>query len=183
MNPPGPQQPVTHHDIVDTVEKLIKTVFDNKIELDNKILSLNRKIVFYDERLNEQMDGTHKLLNSNDQDNKSNFRAIDIVLDSLIQKDKDTKSRQENLDKKIKDAQSYLGDLAINQSHDNTRANNLEMKLRKKGYLSKQHAIDYVPYTKLPDKHKRGAPPPTTHTWALYPFSLPIPSLIEPEPQ
>ena len=160
MNPPVPQQPVTHHDIVDTVEKLIKTVFDNKIELDNKILSLNRKIVFYDERLNEQMDGTHKLLNSNDQDNKSNFRTIDIVLDSLIQKDKDTKSRQENLDKKIKDAQSYLGDLALNQTHDNTRANNLEMKLRKKGYLSKQHAIDYVPYINLPDKHKRGAPPP-----------------------
>ena len=146
MNPPVPQQPVTHHDIVDTVEKLIKTVFDNKIELDNKILSLHRKIDYYDERLNEQMDGTHKLINSNDQDNKTNFRAIDILINSLIQKDKDTKSRQENLDKKIERIAFY----------DNTRANNLEMKLRKKGYLSKQHAIDYVPYIKLPDKHKRG---------------------------
>ena len=169
MNPPVPQQPVTHHDIVDTVEKLIKTVFDNKIELDNTILSLNRKIVYYDERMNDEMVGTHKLLNSNDQDNKNNLRAIDIVLDSLIQKDKDTKSRQENLDKKIKDAQSYLGDLALNQTHDNTRANNLEMKLRKKGYLSKQHAIDYVPYINLPDKHKRGAPPP------YYPYLGSIP--------
>ena len=152
MNPPVPQQPVTHHDIVDTVEKLIKTVFDNKIELDNKILSLNRKIVFYDERLNEEMDGTHKLLNSNDQENKSNFRAIDIVLDSLIQKDKDTKSRQENLDKKIERIAFY----------DNTRANNLEMKLRKKGYLSKKHAIDNVQYIRLPDKYKTAARTSTT---------------------
>ena len=38
----------------------------------------------------------------------------------------------------------------------NERANNLEMKLRKRGYLSKFHAIDYVPFIKLPDKSKYG---------------------------
>ena len=145
--------PLTRHDFSTLATAL-------KLQCDNKIEQLKKQTIFFDERMNEEMNGTHKLINSNDQDNKTNFRAIDILINSLIQKDKDTKSRQENLDKKIKDAQSYLGDLALNQTHDNTRANNLEMKLRKKGYLSKQHAIDYVPYIKLPDKHKTGAPPP-----------------------
>ena len=49
-------------------------------------------------------------------------------------------------------------DLGNDQNHQHARANNLEMKLRKWGFLSKEHAIDYVPYINLPDKHKRGAP-------------------------
>ena len=118
----------------------------------------------------------HKILILNDEDSQKNIREI-------IQKDNETERKLEVQQVQLNMLHVETNNLAIDQSYQHARANNLEMKLRKRGYLSKEHAIDYVPYINLPDKHKRGAAPPTTHTWALYPFSLPIPSLIEPEPQ
>ena len=120
-------QPVTRHDI-DTLIMAVDFI-------DKKIEQLKKQTIYHDKRFEEDVLTIHSLINSNDQYNKTNIRE-------LIQKDKET--------------QSHLGNLAINQSHDNTRANNLEMKLRKRGYLSKFHAIDYVPFIKLPDKSKYG---------------------------
>jgi len=80
--------------------------------------------------MNEEILTTHRLINSNDEYSKSNIRELE-------RKEKETERKLEI---------------------QHARANNLEMKLRKRGYLSKEHAIDYVPYINLPDKHKRGAP-------------------------
>ena len=135
-------QPVTRHDI-DTLIMAVDFI-------DKKIEQLKKTTSYHDKRFEEDMLTIHSLINSNDQYNKTNIRE-------LIQKDKDTQSHQKIMFDNMLTAQETLYE---NQRHDNTRANNLEMKLRKKGYLSKQHAIDYVPYTNLPDKHKRGAPPP-----------------------
>ena len=135
-------QPVTRHDI----DKLIMAVDF----IDKKIEQLKKTTIYHDKRFEEDVLTIHSLINSNDQYNKTNIRE-------LIQKDKDTQSHQKIMFDNMRTTQENL---YRNQRHDNTRANNLEMKLRKKGYLSKQHAIDYVPYIKLPDKHKRGAPPP-----------------------
>ena len=135
-------EPVTRHDI-NTLAMALDFI-------DNKIEQLKKKTIFFDDRMNEEMLATHRLINSNDQYNKTNIRE-------LIQKDKDAQSHHKIMFDNMLTAVEKLYE---NQRHDNTRANNLEMKLRKKGYLSTQHAIDYVPYINLPDKHKRGAPPP-----------------------
>ena len=100
--------------------------------LDSKFSRLNKTTIHDEKRMNEEILTTHRLINSNDEYSKSNIRELE-------RKEKETERKLEI---------------------QHARANNLEMKLRKRGYLSKEHAIDYVPYINLPDKHKRGAPPP-----------------------
>ena len=98
--------------------------------LDSKFSRLNKTTIHDEKRMNEEILTTHRLINSNDEYSKSNIRELE-------RKEKETERKLEI---------------------QHARANNLEMKLRKRGYLSKEHAIDYVPYINLPDKHKRGAP-------------------------
>ena len=100
--------------------------------LDSKFSRLNKTTIHDEKRMNEEILTTHRLINSNDEYSKSNIRELE-------RKEKETERKLEI---------------------QHARANNLEMKLRKRGYLSKEHAIDYVPYINLPEKHKRGAPPP-----------------------
>ena len=87
----------------------------------------------------------------------------------LTQKDNETQKKIESMEIALKSAVTNSTDLRTEtaenfersekyQNYQNARANNLEKKLRKRGGLSKEHAIDYVPYINLPDKHKRGAP-------------------------
>ena len=96
--------------------------------LDSKFSRLNKTTIHDEKRMNEEILTTHRLINSNDEYSKSNIRELE-------RKEKETERKLEI---------------------QHARANNLEMKLRKRGYLSKEHAIDYVPYINLPDKHKRG---------------------------
>ena len=98
--------------------------------LDSKFSRLNKTTIHDEKRMNEEILTTHRLINSNDEYSKSNIRELE-------RKEKETERKLEI---------------------QHARANNLEMKLRKRGGLSKEHAIDYVPYINLPDKHKRGAP-------------------------
>ena len=85
----------------------------------------------------------------------------------LTQKDNETQKKIESMEIALNLQQQNTAtlfkttnDLGRDQNYQHARANNLEMKLRKRGGLSKEHAIDYVPYINLPDKHKRGAPSP-----------------------
>ena len=98
--------------------------------LDSKFSRLNKTTIHDEKRMNEEILTTHRLINSNDEYSKSNIRELE-------RKEKETERKLEI---------------------QHARANNLEMKLRKRGGLSKEHAIDYVPYINLPDQHKRGAP-------------------------
>ena len=76
----------------------------------------------------------------------------------FTQKDNETERKLEVIQLQLNMLFKTTNDLGKDQNHQHARANNLEMKLRKRGGLSKEHAIDYVPYINLPDKHKRGAP-------------------------
>ena len=81
----------------------------------------------------------------------------------LTQKDNETQKKIESMEIALNLQQQNTAtlfkttnDLGRDQNYQHARANNLEMKLRKRGGLSKEHAIDFVPYINLPDKHKRG---------------------------
>ena len=74
----------------------------------------------------------------------------------FTQKDNETERKLEVIQLQLNMLFKTTNDLGKDQNHQHARANNLEMKLRKRGGLSKEHAIDYVPYINLPDKHKRG---------------------------
>ena len=97
-------------------------------------------------------------------DNKVNKLII-----SLTQKDKDTQSLFEgvvNVDNKVNDFKDACRVVFYDII---TRADNLEMKLRKNGSLSKQHAIDYVPFKEL--HSKKGSlytPPYIDHRTKIY---------------
>ena len=93
-----------------------------------------------------------------DIDNLDN--KVNKLIISLTQKDKDTQRLFEGvvkIDNKTNDFKDavrvLLYDLIM-------RADNLEMKLRTTGYLSKKHAIEYQPYTKLHDKPGSRHTPP-----------------------
>ena len=93
-----------------------------------------------------------------------NYNATKRIRE-LIQKDNETERKLESIQIQLNLQQQdtatlfkTTNDLGRDQNYQHARANNLEMKLRKRGGLSKEHAIDYVPYINLPDKHKRGAP-------------------------
>ena len=97
-----------------------------------------------------------------DLDNLDN--KVNELISSLTQQDKNTQRIQklvqhyfEKMDNKLLDLQ---GTVRVSLYDIITRTDNLEMKLRKKGHLSKQHAIDYVPYTKLSDKTGSRHTPP-----------------------
>ena len=74
----------------------------------------------------------------------------------FTQKDNETERKLEVIQLQLNMLFKTTNDLGNDQNHQHARANNLEMKLRKRGYLSKFHAIDYVPFIKLPDKSKYG---------------------------
>ena len=93
---------------------------------------------------------------------QNKFESMEIALESAITNTKNLTIETAQNFEKSRQYQIYLNErgntMVKGYNSLNERANNLEMKLRKRGYLSKEHAIDYVPYINLPDKHKRGAP-------------------------
>ena len=93
-------------------------------------------------------------------DTQNKFESMKIALESAITNTKNLRIETAANFESSRQYQTYLyergNDLAKYQNSLNERANNLEMKLRKRGYLSKFHAIDYVPFIKLPDKSKYG---------------------------
>ena len=146
--------PLTRHEFT-TLATALKLQVNS---LDSKFSRLNKTTIHDEKRMNEEILTTHRLINSNDEYSKSNIRE-------LIRKEKETEMKLEVIQIQLnmvhKDTATLFkttNDLGKDQNHQHARANNLEMKLRKRGGLSKEHAIDYVPYINLPDKHKRGAP-------------------------
>ena len=85
-------------------------------------------------------------LEEKDKETQKKFESMEIALKSAVTNSTDLRTETAENFERSRQYQNYLYE----------RANNLEMKLRKRGYLSKFHAIDYVPFIKLPDKSKYG---------------------------
>ena len=137
--------PLTRHEFT-TLATALKLQVNS---LDSKFSRLNKTTIHDEKRMNEEILTTHRLINSNDEYSKSNIRELE-------RKEKETERKLEVQQVQLNMLHVETNNLAIDQSYQHARANNLEMKLRKRGYLSKEHAIDYVPYINLPDKYKRG---------------------------
>ena len=139
--------PLTRHEFT-TLATALKLQVNS---LDSKFSRLNKTTIHDEKRMNEEILTTHRLINSNDEYSKSNIRELE-------RKEKETERKLEVIQSHLQMLLKTTNELVKDQNHQHARANNLEMKLRKRGGLSKEHAIDYVPYINLPDKHKRGAP-------------------------
>ena len=94
------------------------------------------------------------------KDTQNKFESMEIALESAITNTKNLTIETAANFESSRQYQIYLNErgnnLAKQQNSLNERANNLEMKLRNWRILSKEYAIEYVPYIKLPPKHKRG---------------------------
>ena len=95
-----------------------------------------------------------------DNETQNKLESMKIALESAITNTKNLTIETAANFESSRQYQTYLyergNDLAKYQNSLNERANNLEMKLRNWKILSKEYAIEYVPYIKLPPKHKRG---------------------------
>ena len=94
------------------------------------------------------------------KDTQNKFESMEIALESALTNTKNlTIETAENFERSRK-YQIYLyergNDLEKYQNSLYERANNLEMKLRNWKILSKEYAIEYIPYIPLPDRHRRG---------------------------
>ena len=85
-------------------------------------------------------------LEEKDKETQKKFESMDIALKFAITDSTNLRTETAENFKVSRQYQTYLYE----------RGNNLEMKLRDKGFLSKVHSIDIIPYKNLPPKHKRG---------------------------
>ena len=94
------------------------------------------------------------------KDTQNKFESMEIALESAITNTNNLRIETAANFESSRQYQTYLyergNDLAKYQNSLNERANNLEMKLRNWKILSKEYAIEYVPYKPLPDRHRRG---------------------------
>ena len=114
----------------------------------------------FETTINRMAKNILSLQNIAEKDRQDKFEIMKNALESATTDTKNLRIETAANFESSRQYQTYLyergNDLAKYQNSLNERANNLEMKLRNWKILSKEYAIEYVPYIKLPDRHKRG---------------------------
>jgi len=134
--------PLTRHEFTE-LKKALQ-------DLDSKFSNFKTIDEYNAKQIDELIHYHHRIMHSENFNNKNNITE-------LARQERETARKLEDIQSQLQTFLQTTHMLANDQNHQHTRANNLEMKLRKRGGLSKEHSIDYVPFINLPDKHKRGA--------------------------
>ena len=114
----------------------------------------------FETTINRMVKNIISLQNIAEKDRQDKFEIMKNALESATTDTKNLRIETAANFESSRQYQTYLYErgntMAKGYNSLNERANNLEMKLRNWKILSKEYAIEYVPYIRLPPKHKRG---------------------------